>query len=441
MRITWYSNSPFAPSGYGGQTAQVGLRLRAAGHEVEFSANDGQRGDAVWEGMLVRGMGETRFGLDALRGDIDRGFGGRGADWTVALFDVWTFAQGQDPFEGLARRTAAWVPVDHYPCPPTLLPWLAKGYTAIAMSRFGEAQLRDASAQLEAERRSPFPVLYAPHAVDRSVYRPTPVLPSAGVPFRQVIGVPDDALLVGIVSANTGTAIVDRKGFGDMSAALAQFMRRHPEAYVYLHTLQRGVEGVDLPAMLAVDGVPADRIRWADQWLLRKRLVPPEDMAAIYSAMSVLLMTSRGEGFGLPAVEAQACGTPVILSNWTAQPELVGRPWDGADMGFQRHPSGWLVPVDPDYDPRHGARFGKPLIGGIIRALDQAADALSAPEGRAALRDAAVSRAALWDADAVFEEHWRPILARMEAGLSGPAPQDGRPANRAARRQLARAGA
>ncbi len=35
-------------------------------------------------------------------------------------------------------------------------------------------------------------------------------------------------------------------------------------------------------------------------------------------------MISNYEGFGLPAIEAMACGTPVIASNTTALPEIVG---------------------------------------------------------------------------------------------------------------------
>ena len=48
------------------------------------------------------------------------------------------------------------------------------------------------------------------------------------------------------------------------------------------------------------------------------------DMPAIYSLAQVLVFPSLYEGFGLPPLEAMACGTPVVTSNSTAIPEIVG---------------------------------------------------------------------------------------------------------------------
>lgn len=46
--------------------------------------------------------------------------------------------------------------------------------------------------------------------------------------------------------------------------------------------------------------------------------------AAFYSAATVFVYPSLAEGFGLPPLEAMACGTPVITSNTTSLPEVVG---------------------------------------------------------------------------------------------------------------------
>lgn len=50
-----------------------------------------------------------------------------------------------------------------------------------------------------------------------------------------------------------------------------------------------------------------------------------EEMPLLYSAASVLLYPSLYEGFGLPILEAMACGTPVITSNIGAMAEIAGR--------------------------------------------------------------------------------------------------------------------
>ena len=52
--------------------------------------------------------------------------------------------------------------------------------------------------------------------------------------------------------------------------------------------------------------------------------VPDADLPALYSAADVLVMPSLYEGFGLPLLEAMACGTPVVASNAASLPEVVG---------------------------------------------------------------------------------------------------------------------
>jgi glycosyltransferase involved in cell wall biosynthesis len=52
--------------------------------------------------------------------------------------------------------------------------------------------------------------------------------------------------------------------------------------------------------------------------------VPDEDLPILYSGAAVYAFPSLYEGFGFPALEAMACGTPVICSNTSSLPELVG---------------------------------------------------------------------------------------------------------------------
>ncbi|HZC07041.1 MAG TPA: glycosyltransferase family 1 protein [Ktedonobacterales bacterium] len=52
--------------------------------------------------------------------------------------------------------------------------------------------------------------------------------------------------------------------------------------------------------------------------------IPDGDLATLYSLASVVAMPSLYEGFGIPVVEAMACGTPVIASSGGSLPEIVG---------------------------------------------------------------------------------------------------------------------
>ena len=61
----------------------------------------------------------------------------------------------------------------------------------------------------------------------------------------------------------------------------------------------------------------ASSVRWTG-------LIPDEDLPAFYNAAACFVYPSRFEGFGLPVLEAMACGTPVVTSNHGALAELVG---------------------------------------------------------------------------------------------------------------------
>ena len=60
--------------------------------------------------------------------------------------------------------------------------------------------------------------------------------------------------------------------------------------------------------------------------------MPDEDLAPLYSNADVFIYPSLYEGFGLPPLEAMQCGTPVVTSNTSSLPEVVG------DAGFMVDP-------------------------------------------------------------------------------------------------------
>ena len=373
MKITWASNAPHAPTGYGTQTRQMVKRLLADGHEVAIAANygGGARVQSDPEfGIPVYGLAADSYGNDVLMAH-HADFGG---DWLITLYDTWVYKGEQ--YRG---NIASWAPIDHYPVPPEVMAW-CRQHPVIAMSRFGEAALREQGIQ-------PF---YAPHGIELDTFKPTPSN------FRETHDIPADAFLVVINAANKGN-MPPRKAWSEMLSALAPFMRDRPDAYVYIHTEQRGVyHGVDLiPLCMTLAGFGLDpaRTRWPDQYRLITGRVTDEEMAAIYTAGDVLLATSMGEGFGIPVIEAQACGTPVIVTDFSAQPELVG--------------AGWKVPHQLTWDVTQAAFLATPFVSHVYRALQ------ASYEAKGTLRESAIGKAAEYDADKVYEEHWRPILAAL----------------------------
>ena len=75
--------------------------------------------------------------------------------------------------------------------------------------------------------------------------------------------------------------------------------------------------------------VLAGRRGWGDAVVNRPWLYPIEgaedqDLVVLYSEAAVFAMPSLNEGFGLPALEAMACGAPVVVARAGALPEVVG---------------------------------------------------------------------------------------------------------------------
>jgi glycosyltransferase involved in cell wall biosynthesis len=62
-------------------------------------------------------------------------------------------------------------------------------------------------------------------------------------------------------------------------------------------------------------------------------MVPAAELPGVYRSADVLLMPSLHEGFGLPVLEAMACGTPVVASDAGSLPEVVG------EAGLLVHPT------------------------------------------------------------------------------------------------------
>lgn len=70
----------------------------------------------------------------------------------------------------------------------------------------------------------------------------------------------------------------------------------------------------------------ADRIGLGSQQLVLTGHVPDDDLLDLYNLCQLFVFPSLHEGFGLPIVEAMRCGAPVIGSNTSSIPEVIGRP-------------------------------------------------------------------------------------------------------------------
>src|ERR1700682_5822957 len=76
--------------------------------------------------------------------------------------------------------------------------------------------------------------------------------------------------------------------------------------------------------MRAGDARLAARKAGVESRVLFTGFVSHDDLTLLYNRASVFVYPSLYEGFGLPPLEAMACGCPVLASNVTAMPEVLG---------------------------------------------------------------------------------------------------------------------
>ena len=106
-----------------------------------------------------------------------------------------------------------------------------------------------------------------------------------------------------------------RKGVGDLVAAFDELTRSAPTSRLVLAGLPGwGAAGVE--AAIARSRAP-ERIR-------RLGYVADEAVPALMRRAAVVAYPSLEEGFGLPALEALACGAPLVTSSGTAMSEFAG---------------------------------------------------------------------------------------------------------------------
>jgi len=109
-----------------------------------------------------------------------------------------------------------------------------------------------------------------------------------------------------------------RKNTHQAVRAFARFVRQHRDRELrYVIAGSPGSGSAEMEAALDEAADVRDRI-------VQTGFVADEDLAALYSGAIAFLYPSLYEGFGLPPLEAMQCGTPVIASNSSSLPEVVG---------------------------------------------------------------------------------------------------------------------
>ncbi len=147
-----------------------------------------------------------------------------------------------------------------------------------------------------------------PEGVDHRLFRPLPVPQD----FLNRYGLDGQLSYVLYVGSDN-----PRKNLPHLLQAFARVRQALPEARL----IKAGTSESPAHASLHQQMVEQLGLEGAVHWLGQ---VPEEDLPLFYNLARVFAFPSLYEGFGLPPLEAMACGTPVICSNAASLPEVVG---------------------------------------------------------------------------------------------------------------------
>ena len=371
-RILWHSCAPWASSGYGTQTAVWTKKLMKMGHEVVISSYWGLSGSSTtWEGITVL----PGFGGSYCSPSLYQHALATDPDLVITLGDVWVLDANLLKTVPMAH----WLPCDCRPMSTADRRTVqASGAELIAMSQFGRDRFAEAG----------FNPVYVPHGIDTGLFRP--FTPEERTAAREQLGLGGDDFVIGINGANNDAI---RKALPEMMLAFAKFHRAHPEAILALHSGVHQDGGQDLEAVAENLGI-VDRCRVVDQYRYHAGFIPDEDMVRWYNALDVLACCSFGEGFGLPIVEAQACGIPVITTAASSMEEL--------------NPHGRQVTGEPFWNGVHKAWWCKPSVSQMVDAFEEAYEK-RADVDREKLRDFACT----YDVDVVARQFMKPAVDEL----------------------------
>jgi glycosyltransferase involved in cell wall biosynthesis len=385
MNINWFSNAPWAATGYGVQTKLFAPRLKELGHDIAITAFYGLEGSVInWNGIQIYPRWAHGYGLDIMAAHAKR----QKADIVLTLLDAWVFDANS-----LRAQNVKWVPwfmVDGEPLQLAVYRQIKESFRPICCSL--NAQRACKLAGLDA--------LYVPLGTDCSVYKPL----GDKQAIRGMMRFPTDKFIVGMVAANKDPG--DRKCFFQQIEAFAQFHRKHPDTFLYMHTQHQVQPGVGYAALNLKEYaeyhglVEESDFGFCDQYCYILGF-SDQHMVNTYNAFDVLLNVSRGEGFGVPIVEAQACGTPVIIGDWTAMEDLCFAGWK---VGRKEAARSWNG---------QGSYQFTPTVEAITGRLELAyrTSGKKWPEAAEGVK--------VYDADYITEHHWKPAIAALQDMLSG----------------------
>lgn len=177
----------------------------------------------------------------------------------------------------------------------------------VCMSKFGTKQVKDYYG---------IDVHYIPHAVDVKNYYP--LTPAEKEQCKAKYGL-QGKFVIGTVARNQGRKMMDRTI--KTIAAFSILAKQYPDMMLFIHSdIEDPASVSDMRQLIARYNVE-NRVVFSGMKYYRG--TEYKDMNKIYGVMDLFLLTTSGEGFGVPIIEAMAAGVPPLVTDYTTTWELL----------------------------------------------------------------------------------------------------------------------
>lgn len=386
-RILWLSDSGLLPTGYANVTVNVLNRLAERGWDCHSIGHNylGQPlapGTKFLDGNTLKftlwGRGREDFAKDVIVSKIRE----LKPDIFVTLLDTFMVFPWFLELDFAPATSAFYFPSDGgEQLPSGGEAVLHRVSVPIAMSQFAQRQAKEVHG-IDAR--------CIQHGVDTNHFRKWNVKKRRQAKDRFGLR---GRYVVGVVARNQNRKMLDRA-----LKAFEKFCRGKDDAVLLLHTdPQDPAATFDLFQLI-------NRLKLNNRVFFTgtrfSKGFTYDEMPGVYNAMDCFLLTTSGEGWGIPTVEAMSCGVPVIVSDYTTTKEIV------AD-----HEAGLTIDVTTEWTGGFGVERG-------IVDIDVAASCLDTLYNDQALRErlgkngrkAAVNH---FDWDKVIIPQWIELLESL----------------------------
>lgn len=371
-------------------------RLANLGYQVAHTpmALANKMGKQGFEKILIYPSGNDYFAEDvAMDNYIDFK-----ADLLVTVKEPWVFNR-------IFREAMNWVPmcpIDHSPVSAAMTSRLTSAFKVIAISRFGQVELKNKNIDS----------VYIPHGCRTEIYKPLDA--ETKKKCRKLFFLPEDDFIVGIVAMNRARKMIPHmlrgyKRFRDLNPDVkshlmlwTNVMPRKPPDDITTGVSDVGVNLVPEIMELRLN----EWVVWPNWEQIEKIEGLPEydpsgawDMVKLYNCFDVNFLCSGGEGAGLPYLEAASCGVTSIGTDYAGGAEYVGPgitvPWND-----------YVVVNTP------GVRYAMANIDKMAEAL---AKVCNGNQEKMARKSRVFAERFDWKR--IVDEYWKPFLQDCEREL------------------------